>query len=130
MSNICYGVHIRPFKYFSVLISIIAHASCMNMRDAHAHHDVTRFAYDANHVNMMSPAFAFHSCHIEMRRHDLNSVCIVGKNTMSSWFTSHGDVVGMTSLCSHYVCFALMMSSCLDHDIIVTHMDHDCSHGA
>ena len=46
--------------------------------DAHAHPDITRFAYDANHVTMMLPAFAFHSCHVEARWHDVISVHIVG----------------------------------------------------
>ena len=49
---------------------------------------------------------------------------------MSSWFTSHGDDVGMTSSCSHHTCIMLMMSSHSDHDIIVTCMNHDFSHGA
>ena len=48
---------------------------------------------------------------------------------MSSWFTSHGDDVGMTSSCSHCIDIVLMMSSCSDHDVIATHMNHDCSHG-
>ena len=48
---------------------------------------------------------------------------------MSSWFASHGDDVGIASSCSHRVRIALMMSSCFDHDVIVTHMNHDCSHG-
>ena len=48
---------------------------------------------------------------------------------MSSWFASHGDDVGMISLCSHYVSIVFMMSSHLDHDVIVTCMNHDCSHG-
>ena len=49
---------------------------------------------------------------------------------MSSWFASHGDDIGMTSSCSHHVCIALMMSAHSDHDIIGTHVNHDCSHGA
>ena len=49
---------------------------------------------------------------------------------MSSWFALHGVDAGMTSLCSHHVCIMLMMSSCSDHDVIVTHMNHDFSHGA
>ena len=48
------------------------------MCDAHAHHDVTGFTYDANNVTMTAPAFVFHSCHVELRWHDINGVCIVG----------------------------------------------------
>ena len=47
-------------------------------RDMHAQCDITRFAYDVNHVTMMSPAFAFHSCHIERRWNDVIVVRIVG----------------------------------------------------
>ena len=43
---------------------------------------------------------------------------------MSSWFASHGDDVGMTSSCSHFIHIAVMMSSHSDHDIIVTCMNH------
>ena len=48
-------------------------------------------------------------------------------NTTSPWFTSHGDNVGMTSSCSHCIHITLMTSSHLDHDVIVTHVSHDCS---
>ena len=72
------GIPIRPFKYLDTPILIIARASCMCVCNVHAHHDVTRFADDANHVTMMSPAFMFHSCHVERRWHDVISVCIVG----------------------------------------------------
>ena len=48
------------------------------MHDIHAHYDITRFAYDANHVTMMSPEFAFHSCHVGMRSHAIIGVHIVG----------------------------------------------------
>ena len=48
---------------------------------------------------------------------------------MSSWFPLHGDDVGMTSSCSHCVRIALMTSSHSGRDIIVTHVNHDCSHG-
>ena len=54
------GVPIRLFKYLDTPILIIAHAPCTPVHNAHAHLDVTRFAYDANHVTMMSPAFVFH----------------------------------------------------------------------
>ena len=72
------GVPIRPFEYLGVPILIIAHTPCMHMSYVHAHHDVTRFAYDTNHVTMTSRAFVFHLCHVEMRWHDVISVCIVG----------------------------------------------------
>ena len=49
---------------------------------------------------------------------------------MSPWLASHGDDVGMTSSCSHRIRIVLMMSSHSDCDIIVTHANHDCSHGA
>ena len=68
---------IRPFEYLGTPILPRAQAPCMHVHDAHAHHDVTRFAYDANHVTMTSPAFMFHSCHIGMRWHDIISVHIV-----------------------------------------------------
>ena len=51
------GIPIRPFEYLSTPILIIFCVPCMHMHDAHAHHDVTRFTYDANHVTMMSPVF-------------------------------------------------------------------------
>ena len=63
------GIPVRPFKYLSTPILIIACALCTRACDAHAHCDVTRFAYDVNHITSMSPAFAFCSCHIEMRWH-------------------------------------------------------------
>ena len=40
------------------------------------------------------------------------------------------DDVGMASLCSHLVCIALMMSSCSGREVIVTRVNHNCSHGA
>ena len=59
------GIPIRPFEYLDVSILIIAHAPCMHTHDTHAHCDVTRFAYDVNHVTMTSPVFVFHLCHVE-----------------------------------------------------------------
>ena len=47
---------------------------------------------------------------------------------MSSWFALHGDDVCMISLYSHCIHIMVMTSSHLDHDIIVTHVNHDCSH--
>ena len=70
-------IPVRLFKYLRVLILTIAHAPCMYMSNEHAHHDVTRFTYDVNHVTMMSPTFMFHLCHIEMRWHDVNCVRVV-----------------------------------------------------
>ena len=54
------GVPIRPLEYLDVPILIIACAPCMCAHDVHAYRDVTRFAYDVNHVTMMSQ----HSCSI------------------------------------------------------------------
>ena len=71
------GIPIRPFDYFSVAILIIAHAPCTCACNMHAHRDITRFAYDVNHITMMSPAFMFHSCHGGMRLHDVIGVHIV-----------------------------------------------------
>ena len=48
---------------------------------------------------------------------------------MSLWFTLYGDDVGMTSLSSHRVHITLMMSARSDHDVIATHVNHDCSCG-
>ena len=72
------GIPIWPFEYLSAPILIIACVPCMCAHDTHAHHDITRFTYDANHVSMTSPAFAFHSCHVELRWHDIIGVHIVG----------------------------------------------------
>ena len=72
------GIPIRPFKYLDMPILIIARAPCMHVHDTHAQHDVTRFAYDENHVTMTSRAFAFHLCHVETRWHDVIGVHVVG----------------------------------------------------
>ena len=72
------GIHIRLFEYLDVPILIIAHAPCMRACDVHAQHDVTRFAYDANHVTMTSPVFVFDSCHVETRWYDIIGVRVVG----------------------------------------------------
>ena len=69
-------IPIRLFKYLGVPISLRAHMC--HAHDVHAHHDVTRSAYDANHVTMMSPVFTFHLCHVGMRWHDIIGVDIVG----------------------------------------------------
>ena len=70
------GVPVRPFEYLDAPILIIAHAPCLRARNVHARHDVTRFAYDANHVTMTLPAFAFRSCHVETRWHDVIGVVL------------------------------------------------------
>ena len=61
------GIPIRPFEYLDMPILIIACAPFTCVCNAYAYHDVTRFVYDVNHVTMMSPAFAFHLCHVEAR---------------------------------------------------------------
>ena len=72
------GVHVRLFEYLDAPILIITRAPCMHARDAHAQRDVTRFTSYVNHVTMMSPAFAFHSCHVAMMWNDVISVRILG----------------------------------------------------
>ena len=72
------GVPVRPFEYLDAPILIIAHVPCLRSCSAHAQCDVTRFASCVNHVTMMSPAFAFHSCHVGMRWHDVIGVRVVG----------------------------------------------------
>ena len=72
------GIPIRPFKYLGMPILLRACAPCMHVHNAHAHHDITRFAYDVNHITMTSPAFAFHLCHGGMRWHDVIDVHVVG----------------------------------------------------
>ena len=72
------GRPVRPFKYLGMPILLIACAPCMCTCDMHAHCDVTRFAHDANHITMTSPAFTFHSCYVGMRWHDIICVHIGG----------------------------------------------------
>ena len=72
------GVHVRLFEYLDASILIITCAPCSRTCDAHAQHDVTRFASYANHVTMTSPAFVSHSCHVAMMWHDVISVRILG----------------------------------------------------
>ena len=59
----------RPLRYLGAPLSIVAHAPCIHIHDTDAQHDITRFTYDVNHTTVMSPAFAFHLCHIGMRWH-------------------------------------------------------------
>ena len=68
------GVPVRPFGYLDTPILIIACAPCSRVCDEHAQRDITRFASCVNHVTMTSPVFAFHSCHVGMRWHDIISV--------------------------------------------------------
>ena len=72
------GVPIRLFEYLNAPILIIACALCSCMHDVHTQRDVTRFAYNANHATMTSPMFAFHSCHVETRWHDVIGVRVLG----------------------------------------------------
>ena len=66
-------MHPRPLDYLDVLALYRAHVSCACPCIMHARHDTT-FAYNANHVIMMSSAFAFHSCHVGVRWHDIIGV--------------------------------------------------------
>ena len=71
-------ITVRLIEYLDVPIFIIACAPSMRACDMHAHCDITRFTFDANHVIMMSLVFTYHLCHIEMRWHDVIGVRIVG----------------------------------------------------
>ena len=73
-----FGIPVRPFKYLDVPILITACVPCTCTHALHAHHDVTRSAYDANHITMMSPLFTFQLCHVETMWHDIIGVHIVG----------------------------------------------------
>ena len=72
------SIPVRPFEYLDVPILTIARAPCSRAHDAHAQRDITRFTSCVNHVTMTSPVFAFHSCHVGMRWHDVISVRVVG----------------------------------------------------
>ena len=72
------GIPIKPFEYLGMPILLIAHVPCMSAHDAHAHHDIKIFTYDVNHVTMTSPVFAFHSCHVGMRWHEIMGVHVAG----------------------------------------------------
>ena len=106
-------MHARPLRYRPY--APYAH-------DVHARCDTTMFTCNASHVIMM--------CMNENEVASIIGVCI------SSTPCHHGSLhigmmlVGMTSLCSHHICIALMTSSHLHHDIIATHVRHVCSHGA
>ena len=71
------GIPVRPFEYLDAPILIIAHMPCTHACNAHVQRDVTRYAYDVNHVTMTTPVFAFHSCHVETGWHDVIGVCAV-----------------------------------------------------
>ena len=72
------GIPVRLFEYLDSPILIIAHAPCTRMHDAHDQGDVTRSAYDVNHITMISPVFEFYSCHVVMRWHDIIGAHVVG----------------------------------------------------
>ena len=55
-------VHARPLRYLDMPYIFKAHAPCMCTCDVHARCDVTRFAYNVNHIIMMSSVSMFHSC--------------------------------------------------------------------
>ena len=84
------GVPARSFEYLNAPILIKARAPCSRVRDAHAQHDVTRFASCVYHVTVMSPAFAFHSWHVGMRWHDVIGVRVGGTPC------HYGSHMGMT----------------------------------
>ena len=67
-------MHARPLDYLDVLDLHRAHVPFICACIAHARHDVTRFAYNVNHIIMMSVAFAFHLCREGMRWHDVIGV--------------------------------------------------------
>ena len=69
-------MHARPLEYLDMLFLHRACVPCTCVCIAHARCDVTRFAYNASHIIMTSSAFAFHSCHIGMRWHDVISVSV------------------------------------------------------
>ena len=53
-----------PLDYLDMLDLHRAHVPFMGTCVMHARNDVTRFAYNMNHVIMMSVAFTFHLWHI------------------------------------------------------------------
>ena len=112
------GIPVRPFEYLGMPISLRACALCTCKHNMHAHHDITRFTYDASYVTVTSPAFVFHSFQIGMWWHGFISVHIVGTHVIMVHIT--WDDIGMASLCSHCIHIVLTMPSCSDHDIIVT----------
>ena len=71
-------IHTRPLRYLDIPILLFACVPCTCMCDVDAQCDVTRFAYDASHITMTSPAFTSHSCHVDvgMRWHDVIGVHI------------------------------------------------------
>ena len=69
-------MHARSLGYLGAPYLIRAHASCMCVCNVHARCDITRFTKKANHVIMMSSAFAFHLCHVRMRWNDVIGVHI------------------------------------------------------
>ena len=63
-------MHARPLDFLDMLFLHRAHTPCMCTHVVHARCNVTRFAYNTNHIIMMASAFMLHSCHIGMRWHD------------------------------------------------------------
>ena len=53
-------MHARLLKYLDVLVLHRAHVPCTCMHVMHAQCVIKGFTYNANHVIMMSLAFAFH----------------------------------------------------------------------
>ena len=62
----CQSTQIVRYAFFTRMCAHDVHAQC----------DVTRFAYDASHITMMSPVFEFHLCHVRMSWHDVIGVHI------------------------------------------------------
>ena len=67
-------MHARPLGYLDTPYSFREHTPCMCIHIVHAKCNITRFANDVNHVIMMSLVFAFHSCQVGMRWHDIIGV--------------------------------------------------------
>ena len=63
-------MHTRPLDFLDVLVLHREHEPCMCTHMMHAQCDVT----NANLVVMTSLAFAFHSCHVGIRWHDVIGV--------------------------------------------------------
>ena len=51
----------RPLKHLDALVLHRAHVPCMCEDVMHARHDVTRFAYNVNHIIMMSYSHSIHA---------------------------------------------------------------------
>ena len=51
------GVPVRLLKYLGMSILLRAHVPWTHTHDVHVHHDITRFAHDANHVTSVCIPF-------------------------------------------------------------------------